>query len=463
MIKNINPQNFLTTPFVAAKGWNLFNNDNEDLVALEGTGSEFTVALEFFDYSVSPPAVNSSCSIALEQQSNDELEYQEAITGSGTFFPDSEPTNPDGTYKRLVHSQIASTFYNAYGNPIEILGMDYIDFPLGKTLRNLSESARVFTIPRNIFGERIQENTVFLMDNSLDDNVEIVDDGYQNLIAKTNLFSKVQEVRHLGNVISEGTSSFVCSGDLPPSPPVFAPVLSAMQVGFNVESLVQWTYEGTDQTDFLLERSFDSGSTWTDQIPIADPSSTSYDDLDVFLGETIWYRISAHNILGYGPLSNTGSVFIAAESACSLDPTLFSGSVGIQGYFDGLIPNPVSSTPSGVTWDGTFNKYDYSPDFGGSGHFYSGEIEEFDIQGNNICINTLNFNGCDDSVGSWTMTINDGGCGQILWRGTLVGTSPFGVYNYEFDSVGNDGPATLTVVLVGGATSLLEGGSFCCT
>jgi len=206
MIKHINHQNFQTTPFVAAKHWRLFNVDSDDLVLLEDTGSEDTVALEFTDYFVSgsgtcSSSVNTLCSIALEQQESDRAIYQEGATGSGAFFPDSEPTNRDGTFKRLIHAQTKAAFYNKFQNPTQIFGVEYIDFPLGQTFRDISDSIRIFTIPQNIFGERLIENTVHLADNSLDDNVEITDDGYQNLIAKANLFSKVQEVRSFGNII----------------------------------------------------------------------------------------------------------------------------------------------------------------------------------------------------------------------------------------------------------------------
>lgn len=207
MIKNINPQNLLTTPFVAAKEWHLSNTDGDDLIILEDSGSEDTVALEFLDYSSGTAVLNTSCSIALEQQSTDLAQFQEGISGSGTFYPETEPTNKDGTYKRLVHSQIKTTFYNNYQNPLEIWGLENIDFPLGRTFRDISDVVRIFTIPRDIFGEKLVGKTIQLTDNSLDDNVEIVDDGNQNLIAKTNLFSKVQEVRKLGNNISSGSTT----------------------------------------------------------------------------------------------------------------------------------------------------------------------------------------------------------------------------------------------------------------
>jgi hypothetical protein len=210
MIKHINHQNFLTTPFVAAKSWHLYNRDPDDLVILEPTGSEDTVALEYTDYSTDNPFVNTDCSIALEQQSSDFINYQEAATGSGKFYPDREATNNDGTFKRLVHAQTKAAFYNKYNDPTKIFGVEFIDFPLGQTFRDLSNIARLFNVPQHVFGERIIENTVRLNDAAMDDNVEVTDDGHQNLVARSNLFSKVQEVRPFGNIIMSGTSSYVC-------------------------------------------------------------------------------------------------------------------------------------------------------------------------------------------------------------------------------------------------------------
>ena len=269
MIKTINQQNLLTTPFVAAKNWNLFNSENDDLVLLESTSSDDslcdTLALDFIDYSITgSPFVNSTCSIALEQQSNDLIIYQEGQTGSGHFLPNSEPTNRDGSYKRLVHNQIETTFYNNYGNPLKIWGAEFIDFPLGQTFRNISDFIRVFTIPQDVFGERVLENTITFQDNTLDDNVTIFDDGFQNLIAGTNLFSKVQEVRSFGNIIEQGTSSFVCPAPALPLDLIF---VTSDQVGNTLPShsinsiiAVGTTLYCTDGNNFY---SSPNGYSWT--------------------------------------------------------------------------------------------------------------------------------------------------------------------------------------------------------
>lgn len=223
MIKQLSKSDILVSPFVIAKQWGLRNIDPEDLVLLESTSSDDslcdTVALEFIDYTQGTPFVNTTCSIALEQQSVDLAVPEAGISSSGTFFPDSEPINfKTHTFKRLVYDQIQKAFYNQYRNPLQIFGTDFIDFPLSKTDRILGNQFLMFTIPRNVFGERMLENTIQLYDQNFDDNVSIGDDGNGNVVAGVNLFSKVQEVRQFGNVISDGTSSFECPGVPTPTP-----------------------------------------------------------------------------------------------------------------------------------------------------------------------------------------------------------------------------------------------------
>ena len=68
MIKHINHQNFLTTPFVAVKQWELFSIQNDDVVLIEPPDSspEYPVALEYIDYNNGVPVLNRDCDIALE-------------------------------------------------------------------------------------------------------------------------------------------------------------------------------------------------------------------------------------------------------------------------------------------------------------------------------------------------------------------------------------------------------------
>ena len=212
MIKHINHQNVSTTPFVADKARVLSNIQNSDTVILET--SVYTdgtnVSLDYVDFNGGNPVINRECDIALEQQDLDSIGYEEGTIGYDQFDPSTNPQNTDGTYKSLVHRMVKNSFYNTYQNPTKIFGVEHIDFQLSKTLRNLSDHFRMFNIPQMFFGDKIQPRSVQFYDNLLDDNVVIFDDGCQNLIAGYNLFSKVQEVRSLGNYILQGTSSCAC-------------------------------------------------------------------------------------------------------------------------------------------------------------------------------------------------------------------------------------------------------------
>jgi len=206
MIKQLGKHDRLISPFVAAKQWALSNVDPQEVVLMETTGSEEPVALEFTDYTDGPPFVNRLCNIALEQQSGDLAIPEAGVSGSGHFIPDLEPTNQKtNSYKRLIYDQIQKAFYNDYRNPLQIFGIDNIDFPLSQTDRFIGNEFLMFSIPRNIFGDRLAETTIRMYDANFNDNLVIQDDGDGNLIAGTNLFSKVQEVRVFGNILNTGS------------------------------------------------------------------------------------------------------------------------------------------------------------------------------------------------------------------------------------------------------------------
>lgn len=97
-------------------------------------------------------------------------------------------------------------------------------------------------------------------------------------------------------------------------------------------ALLTWTYALSDQTGFLLQRSTNSGSSWTTDYALASTAS-SYIDSNVSLTNTYWYRIAATNNYGTGTFSNTGSVFdpIAKTVVCHANVEA-TGSSGASGY-----------------------------------------------------------------------------------------------------------------------------------
>lgn len=212
MIKNFKRSDIQNTPFVATKPWVLTSFQNQDLVLVEEKPQEIYVAQEFIDYEGGDnlPILNRECNIALEQQNPDSVLYDEGQKREG-MFSENDPKNNTGTFKRLIYTQIKNSFYNEWNNPTKMFGMENIDFQTSNIKKFLSNEFRVFTIPKNYFGEKMLENTIILVDNALDDNFQITDDGKGNIIAKENLFSRVQEVRRFYNRINASTTSSVCS------------------------------------------------------------------------------------------------------------------------------------------------------------------------------------------------------------------------------------------------------------
>ena len=186
MIKLLKKYQVQSMPFDASKKWSVNNTDNDNLLLTE---DDYPIALEFLDYGdgTDYPIDNNSCDIALEQQDANVATVEEGLKVTGPFYPNSDPTNFDGTYKRSIYYQVKSMFYNVYLDPTKIWGNENIDFQLSETKRKLSDKFRLIDIPRMVFGSKIIPKTVVAFDNSLDNAYTITDDGNGNLFAGKNL------------------------------------------------------------------------------------------------------------------------------------------------------------------------------------------------------------------------------------------------------------------------------------
>jgi hypothetical protein len=202
MIKSLNRDDVQVTPFVANKIWNPTNIEAADLILWMSGSLSGSISHIYIDYGdgTSLPVTNSYCDLALQQQSDDFVQYQRGLNITGTFFPvgnqyynsSSNPTNIDNTYMRLVYNTNKQLFYNTYNNPIQLWGVE--NFKLDTTYRILTDVMDVFTIPRIYFGEKISPYSVKIIDDQYDSSYIIVDDGNENLILSGSYFSTYQEI-----------------------------------------------------------------------------------------------------------------------------------------------------------------------------------------------------------------------------------------------------------------------------
>jgi hypothetical protein len=205
MLKRLNKTDTVTSPFVVTKDWNLSNTINDWVILTEHSGG-IPIALEYETYLPTTASLNSSCNIATEQQGNDKILYREGQKATGLFYPDTEIVNLDGTYKRMVYSQIHNIFYNSFRDPTKIWGLEYLDFENSQTKRFLSDKFKLYDVPTNVFGEKIVPSSVVIYNQTLDNDYSIVDDGKGNLFAISNLFSRQQELGDFNNEFTSGSN-----------------------------------------------------------------------------------------------------------------------------------------------------------------------------------------------------------------------------------------------------------------
>lgn len=316
MIKNIKKFQIKLTPFDATKEWNMSTTNNQDVLLIESTSSvdETAVGLEFIDYgglTNTSSFDNSECDIALEQQPDDLLNDKLGLNVSGLFYPQLDPVNEDGTYKRVIFSQVRTMFYNQFHDPTKTWGMNNIDFDLSKTKRKISDEIRLFDVPQSIYGDQIIPNTITLTDDSLDDVFSIVDDGNGNLIAGNNLFSHKQEVGKFINSFLNGADS-TCYSYFGVLNVPYTPTLLLTAPNAFTNSL-SWSLNiaSPPAVGFNLERSVNDQSNFTS---IAITSNYSYADFPVSdSSTTYYYRVRAYNLVGSSSYSQYSNIVFTAN------------------------------------------------------------------------------------------------------------------------------------------------------
>jgi len=243
MLKPLHKNDTQISPFVATVDWNLSNTFNNWTVLTEHSGG-LPIALEYVDYTPDTAFTNSTCNVALEQQPGDLVAFREGEKTTGLFYPDTDPANTDGTYKRMVFSQVQNMFYNNFRDPTKIWGLEYLDFENSQTKRFLSDKFDLYDVPTAVFGEKIIPSSVVIYNRSLDNDYTIQDDGKGNLFAMSNLFSHQQEVGDFTNEFVSGSSG-VCNEYLLITGSATIPTASALMVSllaaYGFTASLSWT------------------------------------------------------------------------------------------------------------------------------------------------------------------------------------------------------------------------------
>jgi fibronectin type 3 domain-containing protein len=123
-------------------------------------------------------------------------------------------------------------------------------------------------------------------------------------------------------------SALVAYGVLaPPTTVPIAPTLLTAAAASTVQINLAWKNNATDASQYFIEESTDSGSTWT-QIASASANATSFPVLGLQPGTPYTFRVRAANAVGYSGYSNNAS----ATTAVQLPPPNFSsGFAGAAG------------------------------------------------------------------------------------------------------------------------------------
>lgn len=164
-------------------------------------------------------------------------------------------------------------------------------------------------------------------------NVELYDSSH-TLVASTQSLASIWG----GDVYSVTSSTY--GGPVPPAAPtgLNGTAVSSSQVSLG------WVAPGSDGgspvTGYKLERSIDSGTTWSTLVSNTGTTSTAYSDTGLSASTTYMYRVSAINSIGTSPPSNTATVTTLPPTTSTLTvKSQQTGGTTITGMYTVLSQN----------------------------------------------------------------------------------------------------------------------------
>jgi len=210
----------------------------------------------------------------------------------------------------------------------------------------------------------------------------------------------------------------VSSGGNPtvPQPPTNLSATSASTSQINLSWSAPADNGGSAITGYQIERSTDSGSTWSVLVPSTGSVSTTYSDTGLAASTSYTYRVSAINGIGTSSPSNTSSATTGTVATAPQPPT-------------GLAANTVSSSQINLSWT--------APSNNGGSAVTGYEIERSQDNGSTWAVVTSN-------TGSTGTTYSDTG---------LVASTTYTYRVSAINSVGTSSPSNTASATTNAASS----------
>ena len=203
------------------------------------------------------------------------------------------------------------------GSPMLISGSNttmafYKDVPYDSISLSVASGSAVLNW---VYNPTYQEQDGFNIEKSLDgityNNYYILSSSVSRSYTDTSVHSNATYWYRINAFNEVGVSEYSNTASIffPPPPPSNPITLSVHSGSYLGPAILTWSYTDEAQDGFNIEKSLD-GITYNPYYVLANPSSRSYTDVAVSVGNTYWYQINAYNGYGVSPYSNTASLYL---------------------------------------------------------------------------------------------------------------------------------------------------------
>jgi hypothetical protein len=261
-------------------------------------------------------------------------------------------TNPHGGYYQ--QSVFFSTF-STLGNPVTY-NVQWIAPPsapqnLNATISSPTTINLRWAAPSSSGGSAITSYNIYRSTTPGDEgttpitsvNGSILSHNDTGLTTEQTYYYTVTAVNSIGESIpSNEASATPTSTATVPQPPTNLSVTATSPSQINLSWTAPTNNGGSEITGYQIERSTDSGSTWSTLVANTGSTSTKYSDTGLHPSTAFTYRVSAINSAGTSSPSNTASATTSSNTTIPSSPT-------------GLNATAISSSQINLSWTAPSN------------------------------------------------------------------------------------------------------------